>query len=409
MSRPSITAPPGCGGEGALEVAAAPRAPPDGPRPGSPPRRPRAVRKAGSSRPRAVEAAGRGRGGGRVVRGRRPGRSSVHADRAVEQAGVEHRQAVGRAQPRRDGPLAGRRRPVDGDDEAASRRALGDLRARGPRHQRAEAREAGGDHARLVDRDRLLGAPGPGSDGSWRCDGRRGSRPGRRRATRWLARAVPATIRPSGSSSTLDAAGRQARGHQGDAVALLDPQLADAAHAPSAPSAKAAATARIGYSSIIDGARSGGTSTPFSARVARGDVADRLAAVLALVRDRRGPRPSRAGSSKRPVRSGFSSTPSTVTSEPGVISAATSGKAADDGSPGTADRARRSARWPPARRMRRPSARVLDLDLARRRPAASARCGRGSAPARSPRSRPAAFRPASSTADFTCAEGSGRR
>ena len=41
--------------------------------------------------------------------------------------------------------------------------------------------------------------------------------------------------------------------------------------------------------------------------------------------------------SNRPARSGLSSTPSTVTAEPGVIRAATSGKAADDGSPGTRD------------------------------------------------------------------------
>ncbi len=51
------------------------------------------------------------------------------------------------------------------------------------------------------------------------------------------------------------------------------------------PSAKAAATARMGYSSIIDGARPGGTSTPRKRRVPRGDVADPLAALLALVRD----------------------------------------------------------------------------------------------------------------------------
>ena len=35
------------------------------------------------------------------------------------------------------------------------------------------------------------------------------------------------------------------------------------------------------------------------------------------------------------MRSGLIPTPSTVTSDPGTISAATSGKAAEDGSPGT--------------------------------------------------------------------------
>ncbi|MNJ55954.1 hypothetical protein D3C77_514780 [compost metagenome] len=38
----------------------------------------------------------------------------------------------------------------------------------------------------------------------------------------------------------------------------------------------------------------------------------------------------------RPVRRGLSITPSTVTSEPGTIRAAARGKAAEDGSPGTA-------------------------------------------------------------------------
>ncbi len=41
----------------------------------------------------------------------------------------------------------------------------------------------------------------------------------------------------------------------------------------------------------------------------------------------------------RPVRSGFIITPSKITSEPGTISAATIGKAADDGSAGTVTRA----------------------------------------------------------------------
>ncbi|MNV66474.1 hypothetical protein D3C71_1592300 [compost metagenome] len=47
-------------------------------------------------------------------------------------------------------------------------------------------------------------------------------------------------------------------------------------------------------------------------------------------------------------------TPSTVTSEPGVTRAAARGKAAEDGSPGTATKVP-LRRWPPARRMRQPS------------------------------------------------------
>ena len=50
-----------------------------------------------------------------------------------------------------------------------------------------------------------------------------------------------------------------------------------------APSAVAASTARIGYSSIIDAARSGGTSMPVSGRESHGQVGDRLAALLAPV------------------------------------------------------------------------------------------------------------------------------
>ena len=51
------------------------------------------------------------------------------------------------------------------------------------------------------------------------------------------------------------------------------------------PSAKAAATARIGYSSIIDGARSAGTSTPLQRAGAHAQVGDILAAFVALLQD----------------------------------------------------------------------------------------------------------------------------
>jgi hypothetical protein len=58
------------------------------------------------------------------------------------------------------------------------------------------------------------------------------------------------------------AAGLRPPGHGVDPVAFLDPQLLDAAH-HRRPSAKAATTDRIGYSSIMLAARSGGTSMPF--------------------------------------------------------------------------------------------------------------------------------------------------
>jgi hypothetical protein len=47
--------------------------------------------------------------------------------------------------------------------------------------------------------------------------------------------------------------------------------------------------------------------------------------------------------SNSPARSGFSPTPVTVTAEPGTSKAATSGNAAEDGSPGTMTSAARSS------------------------------------------------------------------
>ena len=53
------------------------------------------------------------------------------------------------------------------------------------------------------------------------------------------------------------------------------------------------------------------------------------------------------------MRSGFSITPSTVTSAPGTTSPAASGKAAEDGSPGTATVVPAND-WPPFRLTRQP-------------------------------------------------------
>ena len=52
------------------------------------------------------------------------------------------------------------------------------------------------------------------------------------------------------------------------------------------PCAKAETAASIGYSSIIDGARSAGTRTPFKAGGADANIGDRLAALLTLVQKR---------------------------------------------------------------------------------------------------------------------------
>ena len=101
------------------------------------------------------------------------------------------------------------------------------------------------------------------------------------------------------------------------------------------PSANEAATARMGYSSIIEGARSAGTRTPCSCDD------------LTLISPTSSPPATRRFSILtsppisckvviRPVRVGFNMMFSMVMSEPLVISAATMGKAADEGSPGMA-------------------------------------------------------------------------
>ena len=107
------------------------------------------------------------------------------------------------------------------------------------------------------------------------------------------------------------------------------------------------------------------------------------------------------------MRKGLSSMPSTVTSEPGVIRAATSGKAAEDGSPGTLTRVPVSD-WPPGRMMRRSGPAYVTSTCApkaRSMRSVWSRVASGSITS----APPSAWRPASSTADFTWADGSGRR
>ena len=92
------------------------------------------------------------------------------------------------------------------------------------------------------------------------------------------------------------------------------------------------------------GARSGGTSTPRKAPWPDDQVADRLAALDALVLDREVARPSRAAWRTGRVRSGLRPTPFERRREPGTSSAATIGNAAEDGSPGTTTSARAQLR-----------------------------------------------------------------
>ena len=119
------------------------------------------------------------------------------------------------------------------------------------------------------------------------------------------------------------------------------------------PSAKAAVAARIGYSSIMEAARSSGTTIPFSVEQrAVTSPTSSPPAIRRFVMVRSAPMSSQVWN--RPVRSGFSITPSTVTSDPGTTRAAASGKAAEDGSPGTATWVPFSV-CPPGRRMRQPA------------------------------------------------------
>ncbi len=146
----------------------------------------------------------------------------------------------------------------------------------------------------MVRRRRSRPAPGPPGRAPgrpWRCGGRAWSRcvpPPRGGAARALRRSG---CRSSTSSATPQAARPCAMA--AEAVAFLDPELREAAH-HRAPAAKAAATARIGYSSIMRGARSAGTVDALSAAGAHGEVGHRLAARLRRFGEARCRRPSRA-------------------------------------------------------------------------------------------------------------------
>src|SRR5712692_5786920 len=112
-----------------------------------------------------------------------------------------------------------------------------------------------------------------------------------------------------------------------------------------APSANAAATARTGYSSIMAGARCGGTSTPRNAL-----CRTRNPAIVSPPSCRTSSSTIAAPISRRvvisPVRNGLVMTSGRSMSEPGTSSAATIGKAADDGSAGTATFLGASSGWP---------------------------------------------------------------
>ena len=147
-------------------------------------------------------------------------------------------------------------------------------------------------------------------------------------------RRVPCTIRSSPSISTVDAVGAQAVGDGGEAVGFLHPQLLEAAHAgralartpPAPPGSDIRRSSR---------ARAPPARRRRAAPSAHAEVGHLLAAIAAQRSSVSISAPISRSVVMRPVRSGLVITSVRTTSEPGTISAATIGNAADDGSAGT--------------------------------------------------------------------------
>ena len=251
----------------------------------------------------------RGRRGGRRRRRRAagPASSSAARDRAVEQAGVEE---VERRNRRPDAARAWSCRSAAGPSTATMQAAL-PLTARAvsicaPSRfiSAAKPGKAGLDGLGALDRDRRRGERRRARGSSSRCGGRGARRSRRRRAAARRSRARPGCPRrprprtPQAASPSAIAASRS--------LSLTRSSASPARRV--VPRAQAAATARIGYSSIMRGARSAGTSMPASGAardLERRRPARRRRRRIALAQLRR---PSRARHSSRPVRSGLTPT-----------------------------------------------------------------------------------------------------
>ena len=318
-------------------------------------------------------------------RGRRRASQRGQRHAAVHRPGVE----VGEAELGRDGAgdggLAGPGGAVDRDDHGGS---VGAVTAAGAaRVRRAEQRGEVGLEAGVADRGRLhpvdLDALARGEAG----DGAEHRDPvvavGVDRAAAQAAGARRSTIPSSVGSTWPPSAVRAAA-----TVSIRSDSLRRSSAASRivvVPSAKQAASATSGSSSIASGTSAPPTSVPRSA-----PRRDAQVARSARRRARRSARPRssapiRSRIASRPVRVGLMPTSSSTTSLPGTSSAATSEEGGRGEVGGDDDRG-------PARGAR-PGAiddrvAVGALDPRRRRRPASARCGRGSAAARSPRSRP---------------------
>ena len=234
-------------------------------------RRPRrrrvgAQRRVGKTRSGSRARAAR-RGGRDIVEDRGPRPSTAQADGAVEQAGVEMGEAEDAAASRaRERPLAGGGRAVDGDDHAGAPTSAVESRRAEAAHQALETGEAGGDHAER--RRRVTGSVGgqaQDQEGHGDAVVHGWSRPGRRPRT---ARRRRATVR-------LPAPPRHATPLAASPPAIVARRSLSLTRSSPRPShqggalGEGAATARIGNSSIIEGARSGGTTTPRQPRSRR--------------------------------------------------------------------------------------------------------------------------------------------
>ena len=167
------------------------------------------------------------------------------------------------------------------------------------------------------------------------------------------------------------------------------------------PSANAATIARTGNSSIMLGTRSGGTSTAVSglqSTVTSPTGSPPSTRSLATV----SAAPISRSVSRNPIRPGLRPTPVTATREPGTMAAAASGNAAEEMSPGT-EIALAVSSGSPVSRTAPPSSCCTHAPKCRSMRSVWSRVGDGSTTTVSP----GVFSPASSTADFTCAEATG--
>ena len=214
---------------------------------------------------------------------------------------------------------------------------------------------------------------------------------------------LPVMARPSSNSSTSTPHAVSASA----IVAIRSDSLTRSSCAPRAtvrPAAIAAATNSTGYSSIMLGVSSGGTSMALSGawrtrRSATGSPPTIRGSCSVMSA------PIAISAANKPVRVGFMPTLAMMMSDPGTIDAATAQNAADEGSPGTTMSCARSSASPLSEMMR-PSG-VSSTVRSAPKPLSIrsewSRVATGSIT----RVIPGVLSPASRTADLTCAEATG--